>query len=131
VPPSVEVANSTCSLLRPLRPSAQALTILLVASAPVGAPLAMSTLGSGPRSSRAPPMPSSTQRPIDGSKALQRSVAAMTGSSYADRAQMRSKLKEAPHAGNRQRPSLYQRQLPDDLPRRGSGDGARYASHQA
>src|SRR6266545_4573496 len=75
VPPLVEVENITCSWLRPSRPSAHESTIWLVASTPVGAPLAMSTLGDGPRSSRAPAMPSSTHRPMDGSKALHRSVA--------------------------------------------------------
>src|SRR4051812_1546706 len=42
----------------------------------------MSTLGSGPRSSRAPPIPSSTHRPIDGSTALHKSVAGITGRSF-------------------------------------------------
>src|SRR5213593_3841031 len=81
-PPFVEVENITCSLLRPSRPSAHESTIRFVASAPVGAPLAMSTLGAGPRSSRAPPMPSSTHRPIDGSKALHRSVAGKIGRAW-------------------------------------------------
>ena len=40
----------------------------LVASAPVGAPLAMSTLGPGARSLRAPAMPSIVGRPRTGSK---------------------------------------------------------------
>src|SRR2546428_13435169 len=44
------------------------MTIRLVASAPVGAPLAMSTLGAGARSLRAPPTPSMTGRPRTGSK---------------------------------------------------------------
>jgi hypothetical protein len=44
------------------------MTIRFVASPPVGAPLAMSTDGAGERSLRAPATPSSTQRPIDGSK---------------------------------------------------------------
>src|SRR6266542_4219843 len=39
----------------------------LVASAPVGAPLAMSTLGAGARSLRAPAMPSIVGRPSTGS----------------------------------------------------------------
>jgi hypothetical protein len=46
-----------------------------VASDPVGAPFAMSTEGAEERSLRAPPTPSSTQRPIDGSTALQESNA--------------------------------------------------------
>src|SRR5215207_7675227 len=79
LPPLVDVENITCSWLRPSRPSAHESTIRLVASAPVGAPLAISTLGDGPRSSRAPAMPSSTHRPIDGSKPVHRSVAGMIG----------------------------------------------------
>src|SRR5438093_6162505 len=55
-------AYSTCSLLRPSRPSAQALTISSVAPAPVGAPFAIETLGDADRSFRAPATPSSTQR---------------------------------------------------------------------
>src|SRR3954469_13177846 len=43
------------------------MTIRFVASAPVGAPLAMSTLGAGARSLRAPAMPSITGRPCAGS----------------------------------------------------------------
>src|SRR5438552_5845517 len=43
------------------------MTIRSVASAPVGAPLAMSTLGAGPRSLRAPAMPSLTKLPCPGS----------------------------------------------------------------
>src|SRR3954451_24528170 len=43
------------------------MTIRLVASAPVGAPLAMSTLGAGARSLRAPATPSMTGRPCTGS----------------------------------------------------------------
>src|SRR5919206_435254 len=45
------------------------MTMRSVASAPVGAPLAMSTLGAGARSLRAPAMPSITGRPCTGSKA--------------------------------------------------------------
>src|SRR5918911_1661807 len=45
------------------------MTIRLVASAPVGAPLAMSTLGAGVRSLRAPATPSITGRPCTGSNA--------------------------------------------------------------
>ena len=54
------------------------MAIRFVAPAPVGAPLAMSTDGEGERSLRAPPTPSSTQRPIDGSKRLQVSKAVNT-----------------------------------------------------
>ena len=61
-PPPFEYANSTCSLFKPSRPSAQALTISSVAPAPVGAPLAIDTLGDADRSLRAPARPSSTQR---------------------------------------------------------------------
>src|SRR5207248_5570789 len=43
------------------------MTILLVASPPVGAPLAMSTLGAGARSLRAPAIPSIVGRPSTGS----------------------------------------------------------------
>src|SRR5579859_4286263 len=43
------------------------MTMRSVASAPVGAPLAMSTLGAGARSLRAPAMPSMTGRPSTGS----------------------------------------------------------------
>src|SRR5436190_1640212 len=69
-PRFVDVLNITCSLFKPSRPSTHVNTIWSVASPPVGAPLAMSTEGAGPRSSRAPPTPSSTQRPMDGSIAL-------------------------------------------------------------
>src|SRR6266851_4174222 len=44
------------------------MTIRFVASDPVGAPLAMSTLGAGARSLRAPAMPSIVGRPRTGSK---------------------------------------------------------------
>src|SRR5207302_10092695 len=43
------------------------MTMRFVASAPVGAPLAMSTLGAGARSLRAPATPSITGRPCTGS----------------------------------------------------------------
>src|SRR2546421_9542257 len=43
------------------------MTIRLVASAPVGAPFAMSTLGAGARSLRAPAIPSIVGRPSTGS----------------------------------------------------------------
>src|SRR5436305_8941310 len=44
------------------------MTIRLVASVPAGAPFAMSTLGAGARSLRAPATPSITGRPATGSK---------------------------------------------------------------
>ena len=46
----------------PSRPSTQVRRISSVAPLPVGAPLAISTLGAAERSSRAPPTPSITQR---------------------------------------------------------------------
>jgi hypothetical protein len=67
VPPSVEYDSSVFSLLKPNRPSLQASTSSLVAPCPVGAPLAMSTLGMAARSIRAPAIPSATQRPLTGS----------------------------------------------------------------
>src|SRR6185312_11044735 len=45
------------------------MTMRLVASVPVGAPLAMSTLGAGARSLLAPAIPSITGRPCAGSTA--------------------------------------------------------------
>src|SRR5262249_39061314 len=66
-PPLVEVVSSSCSLLSPCLPSDQVITIWLVASVPVGAPLAMSTLGPNARSLRAPATPSITGRPMTGS----------------------------------------------------------------
>src|SRR5437660_26154 len=59
-PASVEKLRNTCSWLTPSRPSTQVRRISLVAPAPVGAPLAISTLGAAERSSRAPPTPSMT-----------------------------------------------------------------------
>ena len=53
-PASVDDVNITCSLFVPSRPSTHVITIALVASDPVGAPLAMSTDGAGPRSSTRP-----------------------------------------------------------------------------
>src|SRR4051794_38431479 len=50
-------------------PLTYVITIRFVASAPVGAPLAMSTLGAGARSLRAPATPSMTGRPCTGSNA--------------------------------------------------------------
>src|SRR2546423_13076660 len=49
-------------------PLTYVMTIRSVASAPVGAPFAMSTLGAGARSLRAPAIPSITGRPSTGSK---------------------------------------------------------------
>src|SRR4051794_11385005 len=54
VPPLLDADTRVFSLLNPKRPSLQASMIRLVASAPVGAPLAMSTLGAADRSMRAP-----------------------------------------------------------------------------
>src|SRR5215207_3937044 len=65
-PASVDHETNVFSLFRPSRPSLQASTIALVASAPVGAPLAMSRLGAAARSIRAPADPSRTQRPETG-----------------------------------------------------------------
>src|SRR6266513_5153996 len=67
-PPSVEYDSRDTALFRPFRPSLHASTISLVASAPVGAPLAMSTLGIAIRSFLAPAGPSLLQRPATGSK---------------------------------------------------------------
>src|SRR5919198_3524862 len=72
--PSADQATRVCSWLRPALASAQASTIMLVASAPVGAPLAMSTLGAAARSVRAPVNPSITHRPDSGSMKKQGSV---------------------------------------------------------
>src|SRR5881275_2629565 len=63
LPRSVEYEIIVFSLFWPSRPSVQASMISFVASAPVGAPLAMSTLGIAARSDRAPAIPSSTHRP--------------------------------------------------------------------
>ncbi len=72
-----EELNRTCSAFR-VCPSTQLITIRLVASVPEGAPLAMSTDGAGDRSDRAPPTPSMTQRPIEGSTREQLSNAVAT-----------------------------------------------------
>src|SRR5215472_1048010 len=66
-PASVENDSRDTSLFRPFRPSVHASTISLVASAPVGAPLAISMLGMAIRSIRAPAGPSMVQRPSTGS----------------------------------------------------------------
>src|SRR6185437_2760097 len=66
-PPFVDVVRSRCSWFNPSRPSDQVMTIWSVASVPVGAPFAMSTLGPSARSERAPAMPSRVGRPRAGS----------------------------------------------------------------
>ena len=53
----------------------------LVAPAPVGAPLAMSTLGAAERSSRAPPTPSITQRKLVPSNWTRKQVSTAVNSS--------------------------------------------------
>src|SRR5438105_2539582 len=63
----VDSVNSTCGWAS--APLTYVMTIRSVASDPVGAPLAMSTLGAGARSLRAPAMPSMTGRPCTGSNA--------------------------------------------------------------
>src|SRR5947209_14660929 len=64
-PPSADSLKYTCGVS--MLPLTYVMTIRLVASAPVGAPLAMSTLGAGARSLRAPATPSITGRPCTGS----------------------------------------------------------------
>src|SRR6516225_9266798 len=76
-PPSVENDSRDTSLFRPFRPSLHASTISLVASVPVGAPLAMSMLGMAIRSFRAPAGPSLLQRPATGSKKKQEAFICM------------------------------------------------------
>src|SRR4051795_4197995 len=66
-PRSLDSVKNTCGVARV--PLTYVMTIRFVASAPVGAPLAMSTLGAGARSLRAPATPSMTGRPCTGSKA--------------------------------------------------------------
>src|SRR5919198_3860459 len=66
-PRFVDSVKNTCGLAS--GPLTYAITIRFVASAPVGAPLAMSTLGAGARSLRAPATPSMTGRPWTGSNA--------------------------------------------------------------
>src|SRR5207247_8642141 len=65
-PPLVDSVKYTCGWAS--APLTYVITIRFVASAPVGAPLAMSTLGAGARSLRAPATPSITGRPRTGSK---------------------------------------------------------------
>src|SRR3954451_8622649 len=64
-PRSLDSVKNTCGVAS--GPLTYVITIRFVASAPVGAPLAMSTLGAGARSLRAPAMPSIVGRPRAGS----------------------------------------------------------------
>src|SRR5216684_1351508 len=64
-PPSVDSRNTTCGAA--VVPLTYVRTIRLVASEPVGAPLAMSIEGAHVKSLRAPATPSSTGRPWTGS----------------------------------------------------------------
>src|SRR4051812_24560201 len=66
-PRSLDSVKNTCGVAS--GPLTYVITIRFVASAPVGAPLAMSTLGAGARSLRAPATPSMTGRPCTGSNA--------------------------------------------------------------
>src|SRR2546426_7081504 len=65
-PPSDDSVKYTCGVS--IGPLTYVITMRSVASAPVGAPLAMSTLDAGARSLRAPVMPSISGRPCTGSK---------------------------------------------------------------
>src|SRR3954462_186227 len=65
-PRSLDSVKNTWGV--PSGPLTYVITIRFVASAPVGAPLAMSTLGAGARSLRAPATPSITGLPCTGSK---------------------------------------------------------------
>src|SRR6266568_9369791 len=76
-PPSVEKDSRATSWFWPFRPSLHASTISFVAPAPVGAPLAMSTLGMAIRSVRAPAGPSMLHRPATGSTKKQASFICM------------------------------------------------------
>src|SRR5215471_14501931 len=76
-PLSVENDSRDTSLFGPFRPSLHASTISLVASVPVGAPLAISTLGIAIRSFRAPAGPSLLHRPATGSKKKQEAFICM------------------------------------------------------
>src|SRR3954467_5295475 len=66
-PRFVDSVKYTCGVAS--GPLTDVITIRFVASAPVGAPLAMSTLGAGARSLRAPATPSIVGRPCTGAKA--------------------------------------------------------------
>src|SRR5438128_11579076 len=65
LPPSVDSVKKTCGVAS--GPLTYVITMRFVASEPVGAPFAMSTLGAGARSLRAPATPSMTGRPCTGS----------------------------------------------------------------
>src|SRR5437870_12029496 len=64
-PPFDDSVKNTCGAA--IEPLTYVMTMRSVASAPVGAPLAMSTLGAGARSLRAPAIPSISGRPWTGS----------------------------------------------------------------
>src|SRR5919197_2239615 len=64
-PRLVDSVKKTCGWA--IVPLTYVITIRLVASDPVGAPLAMSTLGAGAKSLRAPAIPSIVGRPRTGS----------------------------------------------------------------
>src|SRR3954471_15172354 len=66
-PRLVDCVKYTCGVAS--GPLTYVMTMRLVAPAPLGAPLAMSTLGAGARSLRAPATPSITGRPCTGSNA--------------------------------------------------------------
>src|SRR3954454_22734321 len=83
-PRSVDSVNSTCGVAS--GPLTYVMTIRSVASAPVGAPLAMSTLGAGARSLRAPATPSITGRPCTGSIAPGWFTGPATGCGFDQRA---------------------------------------------
>src|SRR5256884_10020638 len=76
-PPSVENDSRATSWFRPNRPSLHTSMISFVAPAPVGAPLAMSTLGMAIRAFRAPAGPSLLLRPATGSKEKQEAFICM------------------------------------------------------
>src|SRR3954466_14252786 len=66
-PRFTDSVKNTCGVAS--GPLTYVITIRFVASTPVGAPLARSTLGAGARSLRAPATPSMTGRPCTGSNA--------------------------------------------------------------
>jgi hypothetical protein len=78
LPRLVEYETIAFSMPEPKAPSVQESMISLVASDPLGAPLAMSTLGMAARSVRAPAMPSSMHLRVTGSVWKQGSVIATT-----------------------------------------------------
>ena len=81
-PPSVDHETIVVSLPSPSEPSLHATKISSVASSPVGAPLAMSTLGIAERSMRCPAIPSATHRRVRGSTSKQGSVIGMTSCGF-------------------------------------------------